>query len=71
MALINGNIQTKKEKIKANINVEIASKITEYCTWANIDDIGFFIEEAARFVFSKDKEWKEHQRGVKRSLKNK
>jgi hypothetical protein len=30
----------------------------QYYEWASISDIGFFIEEAARFDFSKEKEWK-------------
>ena len=53
MAIINGVTSTKKEKIN------------EYCQWANIEDVGFFLEEAALFVFSKDKEWKDKQRIIK------
>lgn len=66
MAIINGTRFQKKEKIKAMINSEIAAKITAYCDWANIDDIGFFLEEAASFVFAKDKEWKQHQKATKK-----
>ena len=71
MALINGNRLIKKSKIKAVVNAEIVAKIEEYCKWASIDDMGFFIEEAACFIFSKDKEWKDHQRSVKRARKTK
>lgn len=66
MAIINGTPSQKKEKIKAMINSDIAEQITAYCEWANIDDVGFFLEEAASFVFSKDKEWKQHQKTAKR-----
>jgi hypothetical protein len=66
MAIINGTRFQKKEKIKAMINSEIAGKMAAYCEWANIDDIGFFIEEAASFVFSKDREWKQHQKAAKK-----
>lgn len=66
MAIINGTPSQKKEKIKAMINSDIAEQITAYCEWANIDDVGFFLEEAASFVFSKDKEWKQHQKAAKR-----
>lgn len=69
MAIINGNRSTKKTKIKASINADIAQKIDAYCQWAHIDDLGFFIEEAACFIFAKDKDWKSHQRAVKRSGK--
>ena len=62
MAIIKGNCSVTKEKIKATVSSEIVSTIEEYCNWANIDDVGFFIEEAACFVFSKDKDWKAYQR---------
>lgn len=68
MAIINGTRLQKKDKIKATINSEIAAKITEYCAWANIDDIGFFIEEAASFVFAKDRDWKQHSKAAKKRL---
>ena len=71
MALINGTKFSKKEKIKAMVSSETVAQINEYCQWANIDDLGFFIEEAACFIFSKDKEWKDHQRSIKRANKNK
>ncbi|AHE66513.1 hypothetical protein [Legionella oakridgensis] len=66
MPIINGTRSQKKEKIKAEINSEIYAKINEYCAWANIDDIGFFIEEAASFIFAKDKDWKHHQKSAKK-----
>ncbi|STX51898.1 Uncharacterised protein [Legionella busanensis] len=55
----------KKEKIKVEINGEIFNKINDYCVWANISDVAFFIEEAANFVFAKDKEWKKHNKSIK------
>lgn len=70
MALINGKAFAKKEKIKAVVSSAIVKEINDYCVWANIEDTGFFIEEAASFIFSKDKEWKDHKRSMKRS-KNK
>ena len=68
MAIINGARFQKKEKIKATINSEVAATITEYCAWANIDDIGFFIEEAANFIFAKDREWKQHKKAAKKRI---
>ncbi len=67
MAIINGKKFSKKEKVKAQISTETMIKINEYCQWANIDDLGFFIEEAAGFIFSKDRDWKDHQRAIKRA----
>jgi len=69
MAIINGTRFSKKEKIKVMVSSDTVAKINEYCEWANIEDLGFFIEEAACFIFSKDKEWKDHQRTIKRSKK--
>lgn len=71
MAIINSLRSTKKEKLKIDINSEIASEIKAYCQWANIDDISYFIEEAACFVFAKDKDWKQQQKAIKRTSKAK
>lgn len=67
MALITGSKSFKKAKIKAEISSETYEMIEQYCKWANIDDIGFFIEEAAHFVFAKDKDWKQHQKMSKKA----
>lgn len=69
MAIIKGNSSIKKEKIKAVISAEVFANIIHYCQWAGIEDIDFFIEEAACFVFSKDKDWKEYQRSIKQKNK--
>lgn len=66
MPIINGTRFQKKEKIKAEINSETFEKIMKYCEWANIDDVGFFIEEAAGFVFAKDREWKQHKKSTRK-----
>lgn len=71
MAIINVKQISSKEKIKEEISSDILKEIKEYCAWVGINDLGFFFEEAAMFVFSKDKEWKDHQREIKRSDKNK
>jgi hypothetical protein len=60
MAIIQKKASEKKDKVKVEINSEVMSKVNEYCKWADVDDIGFFFEEAAQFVFSKDKKWKEY-----------
>ena len=70
MAIISGIKSTKKEKIKVTINSSVLQEINDYCQWAGIDDVDFFIEESACFVFGKDKEWKDHQRAIRRAKKN-
>lgn len=66
MPIINGTRFQKKEKIKAEISSETLDKINRYCEWANIDNIGYFIEEAASFVFAKDRDWKQHKKAAKK-----
>lgn len=66
MPIISGYPMQKKEKIKAEISTDILEKIHAYCTWANINDLGFFIEEAAGFVFAKDRDWKQHTKAAKK-----
>ena len=69
MALIQGNRCSKKERIKAEINAATFAHIEAYCSWAGITDMGFFIEEAAHFIFAKDKEWKQQQKRLKKDNK--
>jgi hypothetical protein len=69
MPVINSTRVQKKEKIKAEISSETFDMISKYCAWANIDDIGFFIEEAASFVFVKDRDWKQHNKAAKKRAK--
>lgn len=71
MAIISGSRATNKDKIKIEINSEVLETIQQYCKWADIENVDYFIEEAACFVFSKDKDWKEHNKSIKRSKKNK
>ncbi|MBX9703487.1 MAG: hypothetical protein K2X39_04980 [Silvanigrellaceae bacterium] len=71
MAIISGARTEKKEKLKIEINAEILADIKSYCEWANIDDISYFIEEAACFIFSKDKGWKQQQKANNRTNQTK
>lgn len=66
MPIINRTRLAKKEKVKAEISSETLDMINKYCTWAQIDDIGFFIEEAASFIFAKDRDWKQHRKAMKK-----
>lgn len=61
MALISNKSQNSKLKIKAQIDATVLEEIKSYCAWASVE-MDFFLEEAARFVFAKDKEWKAQNR---------
>ncbi len=71
MPIIKVKKTLSKEKIKEELSSDVMKEIKEYCAWAEINDIGFFIEEAALFVFLKDKEWKSYKRDLKRANKQK
>lgn len=71
MAIINGNRAFKKSELAVEVNTEVLEEIKAYCAWANISDISFFFEEAATFVFAKDKEWKANRKQAKRAKKAK
>lgn len=65
MPLIKNKKITSKVNLKGKeVSSEIYSKIEEYCSWAHIDDLGHFFEEAALHVFKSDKDWKKHTRSL-------
>ncbi len=67
MPIINGARGQRKEKIKAEINGDTFDKINSYCEWAKIEDIADFIQEAADYIFKKDRDWKRHSKILKRA----
>ncbi|MBN9230102.1 MAG: hypothetical protein BGO90_14670 [Legionella sp. 40-6] len=69
MAIISGQRAKTKEKIKAEIDSDTLKQIERYCSWAGINDLGIFIEEASHFIFSKDKEWKKMVKIAKKEEK--
>ena len=69
MALIKSHVSSKKEKRKITINSDVAKDIKEYCVWANVSENQFF-EQAAKFIFNKDRDWKnKDKKHKKRSIR--
>lgn len=66
MPLITEAKSIEKEKIKLDIDSEILNEIRQYCAWANIKDINHFFEEAATYIFSKDKDWNKYLKSYKK-----
>ena len=62
MPVISAQKQPEKDRLKIEINSEIAAEVKAYMQWADIKDLSFFFEESASFVLSKDKEWKQHKK---------
>lgn len=68
MALISARKTNSKEKIKLEIDQDIFSKINQYCEWVGISNIDHFFEEAATYIFSKDKEWNKFLKSNKKEI---
>ena len=68
MALITAKKPTNKEKVKLEIDQEIHSKINKYCEWVGIPNIDHFFEEAATYIFSKDKDWNKYLKTSKKAI---
>ena len=56
MPIITTKPEVKKEKLAIEIHTDVLNEIHNYCKWAKVD-INLFIEESAKFVFKKDKEY--------------
>ena len=57
MPIITTKQESKKETLSIEIHSDVLSEINTYCKWAKVD-IDLFLEEAAKFIFKKDKEYK-------------
>lgn len=68
MALITAKKLTNKEKIKLEIDQETYAQINKYCEWVGISNIDHFFEEAATYIFSKDKEWNKYLKSIKKEI---
>ncbi|HAU0661268.1 TPA: hypothetical protein JBG89_11600 [Legionella pneumophila] len=68
MALITAKKLTNKEKIKLEIDQETYAQINKYCEWVGISNIDHFFEEAATYIFSKDKEWNKYLKSSKKEI---
>lgn len=68
MALIAAKKIKDKEKIKLEIDKDIYSEIQQYCEWIGISNIDHFFEEAATYIFSKDKDWNKYLKTRKKEV---
>jgi hypothetical protein len=58
MPLISPKIQSQPQSLKIMIEAPLYQEIDDYCAWAKFKSKDQFFEEAARFILSKDIEWK-------------
>lgn len=57
MPLITNKQESKKEKLTIEIHSDVLNEIHNYCKWAKVN-LDLFLEEASKFIFKKDKEYK-------------
>lgn len=57
MALLSAKPKSKRIPISLRFDDHLISDIKAYNTWAGIDRLDDFLEQAARFVLDKDKDW--------------
>jgi len=57
-------VKQKQDKTQVRINIEnkIFETIKKYCDWAGVNKHDDFFEEAAKYLLSKDKDWKSHSK---------
>lgn len=60
MPLIAYRDKRKKISFQADILEEIDEQIKEYCKWSGVTDLGYFLEEATKYILAKDELWKKH-----------
>ena len=57
MALLSAKPKSKRVPISLRFDDRLISDIKAYNIWAGIDRLDDFLEQAARFVLEKDKDW--------------
>lgn len=57
MPIIKAKKKIEKEQIRISLDTSLIAKIKKYCEWAGVQKTDDFFEQAAEFVFSKDKDW--------------
>ena len=71
MPVIATQRKNNKSKLKAQaIDSSIYDEINEYCEWVGINDVSFFIEEAAKHVFNTDSDWKKYKKSSNKNNLN-
>lgn len=57
MALLSAKPKSKRVPVSLRFDDRLISDIKAYNAWAGIDRLDEFLEQAARFVLEKDKDW--------------
>ena len=57
MALLNAKQKSKRIPISLRFDDHLLLDIKAYNAWAGIDRLDDFLEQAARYILEKDKDW--------------
>ena len=57
MALLSAKQKSKRVPISLRFDDSLIADIKAYNAWAGIDRLDDFLEQAARYVLEKDKDW--------------
>ena len=60
MPIIKPIDQQRKEACRIKLDAGTVDKIRQYCEWSGVKKLDEFFQQAAEFVFTKDKEWLKH-----------
>jgi len=60
MPIIKAKEKMTKEQMRISIEKNIIDEIKQYCEWAGVQKIDDFVEQAAQYILSKDKDWQIH-----------
>lgn len=51
----------KKTQFRIRMSEAVFNEIAEYCQWSGISIRDYFIEQACKYIFNNDKEWKKYK----------
>lgn len=57
MALLNAKPKAKRVPISLRVDEALLAEIKAYNEWAAIGRVDDFFDQAARFIFERDKDW--------------
>lgn len=60
MPIVKSKQKQDKTQVRINIETKIFEAMKQYCDWAGVNKHDDFFEQAANYLLSKDKDWKNH-----------
>jgi hypothetical protein len=51
----------EKTQLRVRISNTVLNEVEQYCEWADIKYRDYFIEQACKYIFNSDNDWKEYK----------